>query len=986
MKNTIRKASGFLLAISCLATVGLKAQNWEWVTKSGGTNADLTWGVSTDPSGNVFTTGSFSGTATFGSTSLISSGGTDIFIAKQDVSGTYLWAVKAGGTGTEEGLSIAVDAAGNSFVTGYFNGTTTFGSTTLTSSNKDAFLARYDNAGTLVWVVQAGGTGIDIGNKVSISGSGNHAIVCVAGIYNGTGTFGTTSLTSAGTQDLFVMSYDGGGNFTWANSFGGTSTDAAKAIAQDATGNIYLAGDFQGTATFGSYSLTATGATIDVFIAKLTSAGVVSWIRQGTGNNNDFVQAITVDRAGNIYASGMYSSSTFSFGTVSLSVATGLSGYLVKYNNAGTEQWIRRVVTGASGYCTASGVAIDDAGNFVYVTGLYTGTGTFMTNVLSNSGQADVYISRYNLSGVESAVVKAGGFNNEESNEIAINSLDHVYIAGSFNSGTSVFSPVGVVLTTGGYDGFVAKFDVQQWPVTVGGPDLETAQDIAVDDEGNSYITGVFSGTLNFGSFSLTSSGIYTNIYVAKYSTSGICLWAHRAYATPSGCGGGISRSIAIDPSGNCYIGGNYSTATDFDGIILPSSGGCNGGSFIAKYNSAGTIQWAMPIQSISPNGAAINSIACDASSNVYATGFFTGTLTVGAFSAPAGRVFTFKLNSSGTCQWLQAGTGNEGRGITTDGTNVYVTGEMSSSATFGAYTATCPTGTHMFIVKYSVAGTVLGAVGPGPAASGSCIPYDITNDNSGNIYITGGYGATTNFGTHSVTSAGGYDSFVAKYSSALTNTWVKSGGGPFDDNGWAIKWDNYGLFVVGEAAGGGTFGAFTYTYMSGYAMFYARYNASTGSVSLFEQLGISNYDRGIGVDVDARGNAYIGGSFSTTSATFGSSVVMCAGNHDIFIEKLNSADATFARLAEEETASAVTTTGGVSIYPNPNNGAFIISIDSDELKNIQVFDVMGKLIFTINHTTEKLVSIDLTSQPGGIYLVRVINGNSVETQRIIKQ
>ncbi|MDY6986929.1 MAG: SBBP repeat-containing protein, partial [Thermodesulfobacteriota bacterium] len=190
-----------------------------WAKQAGGTSSAWGDGIATDGSGNSLVTGSFEGTATFGAgeaneTSLTSAGGPDIFVAKYASSGALLWAKQAGGADYDEGEGIAIDGSGNCLVTGFFEGTATFGAgeaneTTLTSAgNFDIFVAKYAPSGALLWAKQAGGIYSDQGYGLAIDGSGN---CLVTGSFEGTATFGAganqTPLTSAGGDDIFVAKY-----------------------------------------------------------------------------------------------------------------------------------------------------------------------------------------------------------------------------------------------------------------------------------------------------------------------------------------------------------------------------------------------------------------------------------------------------------------------------------------------------------------------------------------------------------------------------------------------------------------------------------------------------------------------------------------------------------------------------------------------------------------------------------------------------------
>ncbi len=203
---------------------GLFAQGY-WMQKGGGPTADEGYSISLDGNNNTYTTGYFTGTSTFGSTVLTALGVSDIFITKTNSNGVYQWAVKAGDGGSDRGLAIKTDSKGNSYVTGFYYGTAKFGSQTITSSGlQDVFVAKYDAGGNLKWVVSAGGTQSDIGNGIAIDNKGD---VIITGEFAGTATFGSFNLTStANNINVFTAKLDSAnGNFLWAKSGIGAHTD-----------------------------------------------------------------------------------------------------------------------------------------------------------------------------------------------------------------------------------------------------------------------------------------------------------------------------------------------------------------------------------------------------------------------------------------------------------------------------------------------------------------------------------------------------------------------------------------------------------------------------------------------------------------------------------------------------------------------------------------------------------------------------------------
>ena len=280
----------FLLAALVLTTGTPSTYAWSSAQASvsvfGGTSGDYSRSIAVDSSGNVYTTGYFYGTADFdpgaGTSNLTSAGSYDVFVSKLDSSGNFLWAKSFGGTSSDHGYSIAVDSSGNVYTTGNFNGTVDFdpgaGTSNLTSAgNADVFVSKLDSSGNFLWAKSFGGTSFDISYSIAVDSSGN---VYTTGYFSGAADFdpgaGTTTLTPAVGPDVFVSKLDSSGNFVWAKSFGGTSSDYGYSIAVDSSGNVYTTGPFTGAADFdpgaGTTTLTSAGS-FDVFVLKLTSAG-----------------------------------------------------------------------------------------------------------------------------------------------------------------------------------------------------------------------------------------------------------------------------------------------------------------------------------------------------------------------------------------------------------------------------------------------------------------------------------------------------------------------------------------------------------------------------------------------------------------------------------------------------------------------------------------------------------------------------------------
>jgi hypothetical protein len=234
-------------------------------------------GIQTDAFGNSYVTGEFFNTIIFNSTDSIDAGNVEsnIFLAKFDASGNFLWGKKAGAaSGYAGSKAIAIDGVGNAYITGYYHGTIyfdTLGITSTSGMSYDVFVAKCDAGGNFVWVNKS--TGAGSAKSISMDNSGN-AYVC--GTFAQPITFGATTLTSAGNTDIFITELNASGNYVWATSCGGGQDDFAESIKTNTSG-IYLAGYFMGTIYFGpSFSLTdSSTAKADIFVAKLnTAAGI----------------------------------------------------------------------------------------------------------------------------------------------------------------------------------------------------------------------------------------------------------------------------------------------------------------------------------------------------------------------------------------------------------------------------------------------------------------------------------------------------------------------------------------------------------------------------------------------------------------------------------------------------------------------------------------------------------------------------------------
>ena len=459
-----------------LVSIGVNAQTFEWAKSFGSSLADYGLSIALDASGNVYTTGYFQGTADFdpgaGTANRTSSGGRDIWVQKLDASGNFIWARSFGGSSDDIGRSITVDASGNVYTTGYFQGTADFdpgaGTANITSAgNEDIFIQKLDASGNFLWAKSFGGSLADYGLSIAVDAAGN---VYTTGYFQGTADFdpgaGTANHSSAGNEDIFVQKLDTSGNFVWARSFGDSNSDRGNSICVDASSNVYTTGGFDGTVDFdpgaGTTNLTSEGS-LDVYVQKLNSTGNFVWTKSFGGSLNDQGFSITVDDSGNVHTTGSFEG-TVDFdpgaGSATRTSSGSLDVFVQKLNASGTYDWA--ISFGASSSDQGYSVTVDASGN-VYTTGSFLGTADFDpgsgTANLTSAGPWDVFIQKINASGNFVWAKSFGGNSIDAGNAITVDASGNVYTTGHF-AGTVDFDPgVGTANLTsaGNYDVFVQK-------------------------------------------------------------------------------------------------------------------------------------------------------------------------------------------------------------------------------------------------------------------------------------------------------------------------------------------------------------------------------------------------------------------------------------------------------------------------------------------------------------------------------------------------
>jgi hypothetical protein len=379
----------------------------------GSNNDDLSYAVCKDESGCFYTSGFFKGTMMIGTTSLISDGAEDMYVAKHNSAGQIVWAKKAGGSDYDAGYSISYHE-GFVYVTGAFGGTANFEGQLLSSSGAhDGFIAKYDSSGNFIWAKKAGSSSsLDRADQI-VFGNGNTMYLC-ASIFDGS-SYGATVLSSNGGEDAYILKLDTAGSLLDYINIGGSSNDYCYDLKL-VNGHLYIAGDFHSnTIMFGTTSKSKNG-DYDGYLAKYDLSLNEVWGNTGGGAMHDDFQKVIVDANGNCYATGNFNTSiTFGSQTLNAIVPGPVDGFLVKYDVNGAFVWARKM--GAYSEGAGRDLAFGTTESEIMLCGFF---GVRIDNAslsVASAGGRDGCIITYDAAGTAGSMVTFGGSGNESTCE-----------------------------------------------------------------------------------------------------------------------------------------------------------------------------------------------------------------------------------------------------------------------------------------------------------------------------------------------------------------------------------------------------------------------------------------------------------------------------------------------------------------------------------------------------------------------------------------
>ncbi|MBW2456970.1 MAG: hypothetical protein JRI68_20820 [Deltaproteobacteria bacterium] len=283
--------------------------------------------VAIDGQDNMIVVGELHGDTNFGGGVLPDGGSGDAFVAKFDSAGTHLWSQRYGDGSDQQAHGVATDAAGNVYLTGFFDGDINFGGATMDDDGgRDMFIAKLDAAGNHQWSKQYGDGQEQEGRAIAVDGTGN---VVVTGRFRGAIDFGGGGLNSAGGWDVFAVKLDSSGNQLWAQAYGDALDQEGWGLAIDPADNVLLTGAFRFGINFGGGALSWSGGG-DVYLAKLSAGGAHLWSKRFGDAADQVGQSVVADSAGNAILTG-YFMSNIDFGGGSLGSAGSYDVFLAKF-------------------------------------------------------------------------------------------------------------------------------------------------------------------------------------------------------------------------------------------------------------------------------------------------------------------------------------------------------------------------------------------------------------------------------------------------------------------------------------------------------------------------------------------------------------------------------------------------------------------------------------------------------------------------------
>lgn len=844
-----------------------------------------------------------------------------------------MWVKEFDAPGTEFVNKIVVDAAGNTYATGYYQNTVNFdenqtGFIRHAGGSNDVFVAKYNTNGACQWVRTFGNTGVEAGHDIVLA---NGNVIVVGDFTSSTviiDTPGVYGVSNSGLRDIFMAAFSqSDGSYVWSTKIGGAGEDIATALETDGNGYLFMAGLFYGTTDFNpsntsTNNLTSTTSTFDGFLGKYSAVnGAHLWAFTIGGNDVDAAYGLAINN-GDVVVTGKF-----------------------RHN-----------------------VDFDPSGS-VYYQATY--------------GYEDAYVATYNTSGALRSVFTIGGAVSNDvvvGSKLAVSSTGDIYLAGVYK-GYIDFDPSSsnrVMDTSYTTDIFLAKYDgngTLDWArsfhsVASSANANESVNEMILDNDGNILIAGLLYENVNFGYPTSNSiiSNIGSDIFLSKYTPTGNNVWAFRLGNVNDGANG-----IGVDANDNIYLGGYFSSTTniDFDpgnGTTNITSTNGNPDLFIAKFSeTSGGCSDSYATMVI--NQACDQYTSPSGNYTWFSAGTYHDTLTNSGGCDSIITINLLTLNQSiGTWEYINLCPGD-----------TYTAADGNTYSTGGNYTATIPRANgcdsviSIEITEIMVDANVMVAPNGLLATTTRPATFQWVDCGNGNAPIAGETGAgyaptvTGSYGVNVTQNGCTEFSGCYSYNVACAETYgtlTTSTCGNFVSPSGNYTWQTAGTYedTIENAAGCDSIITIILTLGS------LDVTVSQGDDYVIVAATDASYQW---IDCD-NGNTPIAGATGRSYTPAGN------GNYAVIVNQATCSDTSacfaFVGVGIREVENSV----GISVYPNPTNSVLRVELTQPEA--IEVYNMLGTLL--ARYEANQSHSIDVAHYAQGVYLVKA--GNSIK--RFVKE